>query len=98
MNNKQGPKIILKGYVIVSSEDLDAVQKALPDHIEKTRAETGCLMFDVVQDQKNKNRFNVHEEFVDKASFSAHQDRVRNSNWGVVSANIEKHYHINQVE
>jgi len=98
MNNKQGPKVILKGYVIVPSEDLDAVQKALPAHIETTREEAGCLMFDVVQDQENKNRFNVHEAFVDKASFYAHQDRARNSNWGVVSANIEKHYHVNQVE
>jgi (4S)-4-hydroxy-5-phosphonooxypentane-2,3-dione isomerase len=43
MNNKQGSKVILKGYVIVPSEDLDAVQKALPAHIEKTREEAGCF-------------------------------------------------------
>lgn len=88
--------VILKGYVIVPSEDLDAVQKELPVHIENTRQEEGCLIFDVLQDQENKNRFSVHEEFIDRESFSAHQDRIQKSNWGKVSANIERHYHVNQ--
>ena len=92
------PKVILKGYIIVSSEDFDAVQKELPGHIERTRQEEGCLIFEVSQDQENTNRFNVHEEFIDKDSFSVHQDRVRSSKWGKVSANIERHYRISQVE
>jgi len=78
--------------------DLDAVKQELPLHIEKTRQEDGCLIFDVSQDTENKNRFNVHEEFIDKESFSNHQERVRNSYWGKVSANIERHYHVNQIQ
>lgn len=89
------PKVILKGYVIVPAEDLDAVRKELPVHIEKTRKEEGCLIFEVSQDPVRKNRFNVHEEFIDRDAFSVHQDRVRNSNWGRISANIERHYHVN---
>ena len=92
------PKVILKGYIIVPSEDLDAVQKELPIHIENTRQEGGCLIFKVSQDQENTNRFDVHEEFIDKHSFSVHQERVRSSKWGRVSENVKRHYHINQVE
>ena len=88
--------VILKGYVIVPPEDLDAVRKELPVHIENTRQEEGCLIFEVCQDQENKYKFSVHEEFINRASFSAHQDRVKKSNWGKVSANIEKHYYVNQ--
>ena len=89
-------KVILKGYVIVPPADLDAVQKELPIHIQNTRQEEGCLVFDVLQDKENKSRFNVHEEFIDRDSFSVHQDRVKNSNWGKIAANIERNYHVNQ--
>lgn len=92
------PKVILKGYIVVPSEDLVAVQKELPNHIERTRQEKGCLFFDVSQDEGSINRFSVHEEFIDKKSFSDHQERVRNSKWGTVSKNIERHYHINEIE
>jgi len=91
-------RVILKGYVIVPDDDLDAINEALPAHIVNTRAEDGCLLFNVTQDENQKNRFNVHEEFINKESFSNHQDRVKHSEWGNVSANLEKHYHINQIE
>jgi quinol monooxygenase YgiN len=91
-------RVILKGYVIVADDDLDAINKALPAHIVNTRAEDGCLLFNVTQDVNQKNRFNVHEEFKNKESFLNHQDRVKHSEWGNVSANLEKHYHINQIE
>lgn len=90
-------KVILKGFIIVPSEDLNAVQAELPIHIENTRKEEGCLIFQVLQDQEQSNRFDVHEEFIDKASFETHQDSVKKSKWGRVSSNIERHYHINQI-
>lgn len=58
--------------------------------------EESLLIFEVVQDSGNPNRFNVHDEFIDKESFEYHQQRVRNSDWGKVSMNIERHYHVNQ--
>lgn len=90
--------MVLKGFVIVPSEDLDVVRKELPIHIENTRQEKGCLIFSVIQDQEDKNRFNVHEEFHDEESFLYHQDRVKNSHWGKVSANIKRHYRVKQRE
>ena len=89
-------KVKLKGYVIASDEHLPGIEAELPKHIELTRQEQGCLVFQASQDPKNKNRFDVYEEFSDRESFEAHQDRAKASRWGIVSANLEKHYHISE--
>ena len=68
-------RVILKGYVIVPDDDLDAINEALPAHIVNTRAEDGCLLFNVTQDVNKKNRFNVHEEFINKESFKPSRPR-----------------------
>lgn len=91
-------KVILQGYILVPETDLLAVKRELQNHIHLTRNETGCLVFEVYQEQENVNRFNVYEEFSCKKAFDAHQDRVRNSKWGKVTANVERHYTIEIVD
>ncbi len=87
-------KVVLKGYIIVPDSDLTAVKEELPIHIDLTRKEAGCLIFEVTQDEASKNRFDVYEEFIDKESFAHHQERVRNSKWGSVTKNVERFYEI----
>lgn len=82
----------LSGYIRVPAADLDAVRAALPIHIELTRAEPGCLQFDVVQDPDEPTVFHVEEQFLDPQSFSTHQQRVRESAWGDVTVRVERHY------
>ncbi|MBV1916424.1 MAG: antibiotic biosynthesis monooxygenase [Pseudomonadales bacterium] len=89
-------KITLQGHIIVPCADLESVESAVSNHIELTRAEDGCLVFEVVQDSENKNRFNVYEEFVDQNSFSSHQQRVGQSAWGKITVNVERHYQITE--
>ncbi|PKH09366.1 putative quinol monooxygenase [Moritella sp. Urea-trap-13] len=87
-------KVILKGFIIVPTADLPAVKKALISHKELTRNEPGCLMFNVTQSEVNLNRFDVYEEFINKAAFELHQARVENSAWGRAAANVQRHYEI----
>ena len=87
-------KVVLKGVIIVPSEDLSAVKKELINHQDLTRNESGCLVFEVTQSENSLNRFDVYEEFMDKAAFEAHQARVKNSYWGKVAVNVERHYEI----
>lgn len=91
-------KIILKGYIEVSDEDLDVVMQELPNHIELTRAEAGCLVFNVTQDGENKNRFDVYEEFSDQEAFDQHQVRAGASYWAQVTANVARQYEITTVD
>ncbi|MCF5873493.1 putative quinol monooxygenase [Aeromonas veronii] len=85
-------KVILKGFIIVPFIDLSLVKFELKRHIQLTRAETGCLIFEVTQDPLNPCRFDVYEEFVDEAAFQAHQARVKSSRWGEITVNVERHY------
>ncbi|MEV3831980.1 putative quinol monooxygenase [Aeromonas allosaccharophila] len=85
-------RVILKGFIIVSSNDLAAVKDELDNHIQLTRAETGCLIFKVTQDPLNPCLFDVYEEFVEQAAFQAHQARVKSSRWGEITVNVERNY------
>ncbi|WLD59630.1 antibiotic biosynthesis monooxygenase [Salinispirillum sp. LH 10-3-1] len=91
------PKIILEGHIVVSDADLAAVMAELPAHIQLTRLEEGCLHFEVTQSPGAENVFFVSEEFIDRASFEAHQSHVKSSEWGRVASNVERHYQVTEV-
>ena len=91
-------KIILSGYIEVNDSDLDAVLRALPNHIALTKNEPGCLVFEVIQDSNNPNRFTVYEEFKNQSAFDFHQNRSRNSDWWKVTTNVTRHYQIEKTD
>ncbi len=91
------PRIRLTGHIDVPSDRLKAVSAALPTHIALTRAETGCLSFDVTPDSEIAGRFNVAELFVDQAAFDAHQTRAKASDWATITAGIPRSYEIEEV-
>ena len=89
-------KVILKGYIVVPDSDLAAVATELPRHIELTRQEPGCLVFEVVQDGLNKNTFTVYEEFTGNDSFAFHQERIKGSSWALATVRVERHYQLDE--
>ena len=88
--------IELTGYIEVPEGRRDAIAAALPLHVELTRAETGCVQFDVTPDPEVEGRYNVSELFTDRESFDAHQARVKASAWGEISAGIRREYSIRE--
>ena len=87
-------KVTLQGHIVVPDSDLTAVEAALPAHIALTRQEAGCLIFEVGQDPTDRRRFRVYEEFVDRAAFELHQQRVKNSPWGQITRNVARYYQV----
>jgi quinol monooxygenase YgiN len=85
-------KVTLSGHIEVPAEDLEAVLRELPNHIFLTHQESGCLVFTVTRDTKNRHRFDVFEEFTDKTAFEKHQARVQASQWGKVTKSVERLY------
>jgi quinol monooxygenase YgiN len=65
----------------------------LPLHVELTRAEEGCVSFEV---KRTHDLFvwQVDEQFLDAAAFRTHQERVAASEWGRATAGIERRYTI----
>lgn len=90
------PVITVNGYIEIPDEDFDALLAALPKHVEATKAEEGCIEFEVIQDKGYPNRFNVFEIFIDRESFDYHQERTAGSQWAVASANVVRHYNVTE--
>jgi quinol monooxygenase YgiN len=86
--------VFLSGQLVCSDQDQAAiVARFLPLHIELTRAEQGCLSFDVSLTD-DPWVWQVDEQFQDAASFRAHQQRVAESGWGRVTASSNRRYEI----
>lgn len=86
--------VSLTGHIDVPKDRRQEVRAALPAHIRLTRAEPGCLRFEVFEDAEIAGRFHVVEAFTDPAAFVAHQSRAQTSPWGEVTRGIERHYTI----
>ncbi len=67
------------------------VRAALPEHIRLTRAEPGCISFDVTQ-SGDPMVWNVSESFVDAVAFEAHQTRAAASVWASETKGIDRDY------
>ncbi|WP_171240698.1 putative quinol monooxygenase [Ruegeria sp. HKCCA5491] len=87
-------KVFLTGHIDVPIDRLEQVRAALPKHIALTRAEPGCLSFEVTEDAETPGRFNVNEVFRDQTSFDAHQERTQNSEWFGITQGIPRSYQI----
>ena len=87
-------RVFLEGYMEVPPERVADVTQALPDHVALTRAEPGCLAFEVSPSPSDPCRFLVSEIFTDRAAFEAHQARAKASTWAEVTAGLPRHYTI----
>ncbi|MCR2791661.1 antibiotic biosynthesis monooxygenase [Microbacterium sp. zg.Y625] len=86
------PDVQLTGQLICRTAEEDAlVREHLARHVALTRAEPGCLAFDVVASAVPWV-WDVAERFADGASFREHQARVHASEWGAATAGIERRY------
>ncbi|MDF9279431.1 antibiotic biosynthesis monooxygenase [Arthrobacter sp. EH-1B-1] len=86
--------VFLSGQLVCRDRHEAAiVAQFLPLHIELTRAEQGCLSFEV-NVTENPLVWQVDEQFEDAASFRAHQQRVSGSAWGRATGDIARRYEI----
>lgn len=84
--------IRLTGQLICeNANEVAVVMEFLATHIALTRAEPGCISFEVEQ-SPNPLIWAVAELFQDAESFAIHQARVKVSEWGRATAGIERNY------
>ncbi|MCU0901744.1 MAG: antibiotic biosynthesis monooxygenase [Cypionkella sp.] len=89
--------IRLKGHLICMSEDEAAlVRQHLPEHIRLSRAEPGCLSFDVAQTD-DPMIWDVQESFRTRADFDAHQTRTRASPWFAATRHILRDFRVEEL-
>jgi quinol monooxygenase YgiN len=76
-----------------SDAEAELVRRHLPEHVRLTRAEPGCLAFEVTPTD-DPLTWRVEERFTDRAAFDAHQRRTRASAWGAATAAIRRDYQL----
>jgi len=90
----RGPEVVLTGELRCADTGEEArVRAHLAEHIALTRAEPGCIAFDV-EPGDEPGVWKVAERFVDEGAFDAHQRRIASSAWGAETAGIERRYEI----
>lgn len=67
-----------------------AIRAHLPAHVALSRAEPGCLRFDLTEAAPGV--WQVEELFRDACAFAAHQRRTRASPWGRATAGIARDF------
>lgn len=89
--------IRLRGQMVcMTAEEHSAVLAHIGDHIALTRAEPGCLSFDI-SPTDDPFTFEVMEAFRDRAAFDAHQARTRDSAWFTATRGILRDFRIEEV-
>jgi quinol monooxygenase YgiN len=87
----------LTGLLVCANEDESRlVAEHLPTHVALTRAEPECVSFDVTR-TADPLVWRVEERFENEAAFARHEDRVAGSEWGRMTAGIERRYSVNGV-
>lgn len=87
----------LTGFLICRTlEEADRVSRLLPEHTRLTRAEPGCLRFEVWRSQSDPCRFAVTETFRDRAAFDAHRARAADTIWARATKGIPRDYAITE--
>lgn len=83
----------LVGVITIPVDRQAALVPLLDAHTALTRAEAGCLHFDVKQDSESPTLFHVSELFVDDAAFAVHQAEGAARAWGPASADLVRDFH-----
>ncbi|QJU52693.1 antibiotic biosynthesis monooxygenase [Herbiconiux sp. KACC 21604] len=90
-------EVLLTGKLVCrDAADAGIVAALLPEHIELTRAEPGCLSFEVTATD-DPLVWAVEERFASEDAFAAHQARVGASSWGRNTAAVGRHYEVRRV-
>ena len=89
--------IRLRGHLVcVTAEEAAAVQAHVAEHTRLSRAEPGCLSFEVTPTD-DPMVWEVMETFRTQDDFNAHQARTRASRWFEATRSILRDFRVEAV-
>ncbi len=89
-------KIHLNGYMDAPLDKFEEVKIAVQEHIALTRAEEGCISFEVSPCLNVNGRFLVAETFQNRAGLYHHQTRASQSEWAQITKGMPRTYEITE--
>ncbi len=89
--------IRLRGQLICTSEtEAAAVRAHVGEHLRLTRAEPGCLSFEIAATE-DPMVWEVMESFRDRPAFDVHQARTRASGWFAATRGILRDFRVEEI-
>ncbi len=88
--------LIVTGSITCTLQELGMFAIIVTKHIALTRAEPGCIEFDIKQDAPGSCTFLIAERFVDRAAFESHTARTRASDWWGKTKHIPRDINITE--
>ena len=85
--------VCLTGTIRCAPDETELLRAAIADHVELSRAEPGCLAFDI-RATADPCVYEVSEGFRDEAAFAAHQARTRASPWWRITRQMPRDFEI----
>jgi quinol monooxygenase YgiN len=82
----------LTGRITIPAAEQAEMVPLFEEHARLSRAEPGCLRFEIACEACDAEVFSVSELFVDEAAFEAHGERTRASEWGRRSAHLVREF------
>lgn len=82
--------------ICATPEDAALVTALLPTHIALSRAEPGCLTFNVDL-TSDPLVWRLDETFTNRTAFEAHQARTRASDWFRATAHIARDFQVSEI-
>jgi quinol monooxygenase YgiN len=83
----------LTGTIRCAADEVKRLRAAIPEHVALSRAEPGCLAFDI-RATADPCAYEVSERFVDQPAFEAHQARTRASAWWRETCHMPRDFEI----
>jgi quinol monooxygenase YgiN len=78
-----------------TADEAERVRQFLPDHIALSRAEPGCLTFNVAPTD-DPLVWRLDESFADKDALKAHGDRTKSSAWFAATAGLVRNFEVRE--
>ena len=88
--------VTLTGFIEIPVPERARILPLLAEHVRLTRAEPGCLAFEVTESDERRGWLAVAERFRDAAAFEAHQARAAASEWGAATRHLRRDYRISE--
>ena len=90
-------KLTIVARILAKTENRELVKTELLKLIETTRAEKGCINYDLHQDNENQNLFLFHENWESRALWQIHMQNTHLSDYMKATEGAVEEFILNEM-
>ena len=91
------PKLTIIGQIYANSDQIDFVKSELEKLIDTTRAEAGCVQYDLHQDNDNPAHFLFYENWDSRELWQAHMNNQHLKDYMAATEGAVENFTLNEM-